>query len=123
MSGISRLILVVEDEPLIRMDIVDALEEAGYHVLEAGDAGEAIGLYAQHGSVSALLTDIDMPGQMNGLDLAALIRRQDSAIPIVVTSGRSGLRPSDLPHNGRFYPKPYRSREIVQGLASMLHAA
>lgn len=63
-------VLVVEDEPLMRMDISDALEDGGFLVLEAANADEAIVILVEHTEIQALFTDIDMPGSMDGLMLA-----------------------------------------------------
>lgn len=67
-------VLVVEDEVIIRMDISSALEAAGFRVLEAGNADEAITILHQSPDIQVLFTDIDMPGSMDGLKLAAAVR-------------------------------------------------
>ncbi len=103
----STAVLVVEDEPLIRLSITDELTALGYEVYEAADAQEAIGQLTEHRNISVLFTDIDMPGDLDGLRLAALVRDRWPPIKIIVTSGKHRLSCEDLPVKGRFIPKPY----------------
>ncbi len=100
-----RLVLVVEDEPLVRIGAVQMLEEAGYEVLSAPDADEAIALLEQHPEISLLFTDVQMPGSMDGVRLAEAVRKRWPPIRIVVTSGRP--RPDQLEDDTLFVPKPY----------------
>ena len=80
-------VLVVEDEALVRMDIVDYLEREGFKVYEAAHAAGAIKLLEAHSSILILFTDIDMPGSMDGLKLSAAVRDRWPPVKIVVTSG------------------------------------
>jgi CheY-like chemotaxis protein len=113
------LVLVVEDEALVRMGIVDHLMEEGFDVLEAGNADEAIGLLDSHANIRVLLTDIDMPGSMDGLKLAAAVRDRWPPVRIVVTSGHRSVQPTDLPSEARFFAKPYDPDEIAAALRSL----
>ncbi len=82
------LVLIVEDEPLIRMYAADLLEEDGFDVVEATTARAALAILEQrNGDVSALFTDVDMPGDMNGLELAGIVYSRWPHIAILVTSG------------------------------------
>lgn len=92
----SKVILVVDDEPLIRTSVREILEDNGYAVKEAGDAHGALHLLEEDG-ITAVLTDIEMPGGLNGVDLARMIRAMWPSMALVVTSGRTLPRPSELP--------------------------
>lgn len=113
-------ILIVEDELFVRMIGADALEQAGYRVLEAGTADEALRMLEQASDVKVLFTDIRMPGSMDGLALAAAVHRRWPGIRILVTSGDT--RPSNdaLPDDGRFLAKPYRFEALSRELTSLL---
>jgi DNA-binding NtrC family response regulator len=111
----TRIVLVVEDEPLIRINIADALEDAGFVVLEAASVLEAVGLLGQNDEVAAVFTDVDMPGGLTGLDLAGMVSRCTRRIGIVVTSGRE-VSPSALPDEAQFLPKPYRLDTAIRAI-------
>ena len=119
MSG-RPVVLVVEDEPLLRMNAVDAIEAAGYEVLEAGSADDAIGILETRNDVRLVFTDIQIPGSMDGLKLARAVRGRWPPIKIVATSGRVNVGPADLPDGGKFVPKPYTSAQITGVLREML---
>lgn len=119
MSGHSQapgkgLILVVDDEALVRMGAVDVAEEAGFGVVEASDADEAIRILESRDDVVLIVTDIDMPaGSMNGLCLAAAVSRRWPPIQIIVVSGQYRLNETDLPSGGVFLSKPYQPEQLV----------
>jgi CheY-like chemotaxis protein len=106
-------VLVVEDEPLVRLGIVGYLEDDGFAVFEATNADEAIRLLAAHGEIRVMFTDIDMPGSMDGLKLAAAVRDRWPPVKIVVTSGHRSVTPDDLPDSTTFFAKPYNPDEIA----------
>ena len=116
-------VLVVEDEPLIRMDVVGDLEQAGFNVLEAGNTDEAISLLRSHPEIQALFTDVEMPGSMNGLTLAATVHDRWPPIKIIVTSGRVLVRKRELPEDALFVPKPYDNRAVISSLRELMAAA
>lgn len=105
MSTTSRLILVVEDEPLVRWTAVEILAAAGYDVIEAENAEQALATLKAHRGVSLLFTDVDMPGDMDGLQLAEFVHARWPDVQLVVTSGRN--LPRAVPDHGAFLPKPY----------------
>ena len=116
-----RYILVVEDEPIVRMNALDMFEDAGFEVLEAENADTALHLLEHRGDeVAALFTDIHMPGSMDGLELARTVHERWPHIVPVVTSGRLRLRDSDVPDSGRFIDKPYRMAEVVGAVRDAL---
>lgn len=112
-------VLVVDDEPLVRMDIVDFLLEQGFEVLEAGNADEAIQLLAGRPDIQILFTDIDMPGSMDGLKLSAAVRDRWPPVRIVVTSGHHIIDAKDLPEGGMFFPKPYRRKVLAESFREL----
>lgn len=115
-------VLVVEDDFIIRLDIVDALMDAGFNVIEAGDVLEAVRILGVTPGISAVFTDVDMPGSEDGLDLARHVRAGWPPVAILVTSGDRRVSQSDLPTDGRFLTKPYRSAEVLANLTEMIAA-
>lgn len=110
-----RTVLVVEDEFLVLMMASDMLQEAGYTTLEARDAVEAMSILEINPDVYAVFTDIDMPGNLNGLDLSAAVSERWPHIKVVVTSGRE--RPTDrMPLTATFIEKPYVLRDLMTAL-------
>jgi CheY-like chemotaxis protein len=116
-------VLVVEDEALIRMGVVVDFEEAGFNVLEAENTDEAISLLRSHPEIQALFTDVEIPGSMNGLKLAATVHDRWPPIKIIVTSGRVLVRKRDLPEDVQFVPKPYDNSQVISALREMVMAA
>jgi CheY-like chemotaxis protein len=112
-------VLVVEDEPLLRMMAMDVVEDAGFEPVEARDADEAIKILEARTDITIVFTDVDMPGSMNGLKLAAAIRDRWPPIEIIITSGHFRLNDSSIPARTVFFPKPYDHAEIVATLRWM----
>jgi DNA-binding NtrC family response regulator len=108
-------VLVVEDESLVRMSIAIELESAGYRVREAADADAALRLIAEE-TISVLFTDVDMPGSMNGLALASLIRDRFPQLPIIVVSGHLEVAAEQLPSKSEFLTKPYLTDQVVAAI-------
>src|SRR4029450_119836 len=113
------LVLVVEDEFLVRMNAVSLLEEAGFGVLEAASADDAIALLESRKDIRIVFTDINMPGSMDGLRLAHAIRNRWPPIELVLTSGRVRVRNDALPARGRFLSKPYDPNKLVEVVTSL----
>jgi CheY-like chemotaxis protein len=110
------VVLVVEDEPLLRMLAVESVEEAGFVAIEARDADEAVAVLESRSDISVLFTDIDMPGSMDGLKLAHAVRGRWPPIKILVVSGKVRLQPFELPSSSRFVGKPYQAAAMVEEL-------
>lgn len=108
------LVLVVEDEFLVRMNAVFLLEEAGFGVIEAGSAEDAIALLESRKDIQIVFTDINMPGSMDGLRLAHAIRNRWPPIELVLTSGQMRVRNEDMPARGHFLSKPYDPNKLVE---------
>ena len=107
------LILVVEDEELLRLHAADLLEEHGYKFLKAENAAAALKVLETRDDVRLLFTDIQMPGKLDGMDLARQVHARWPNVLLVITSGR--MRPSraEIPDDGRFVPKPYRPNDLL----------
>jgi two-component system, response regulator PdtaR len=118
------VILIVEDDPLLRMLVVEFVKDAGFEALEAADADQAIPILESHSEIAVLFTDIDMPGSMDGLELAFAASKRWPAIEILIASGHVRLPPAALPPNGRFLGKPYRAEAMIAELHALVdHAA
>jgi CheY-like chemotaxis protein len=100
-------ILVVEDEVLVGMMAVQVAETAGFEALWAATADEAIRILESRSNVRLVFTDVDMPGSMDGLNLAHAVRHRWPPIELLITSALSHITARDLPERGRFLPKPY----------------
>src|ERR1043166_3188767 len=107
------VVLIVEDEFLLRMNAVDMIQAAGFEAVEAADADEVIEILETRRDITVVFTDIQMPGSMDGLKLARAVRGRWPPIKIVATSGRVNIAESDLPEGGRFLPKPYSPDQIA----------
>ncbi|MCG6115129.1 MAG: response regulator [Mesorhizobium sp.] len=109
-------VLVVEDEVLIRIDLVDFLSEEGFDVVEAANADEAVAILESDDNIQVMFTDVDMPGSMDGLKLSAAVRDRWPPVRIVVTSGHRAVELSELPEGSLFYAKPYLPAAIAASL-------
>ncbi|KQQ36343.1 MULTISPECIES: response regulator [Rhizobium/Agrobacterium group] len=109
-------ILVVEDDGLIRMDLADVLSDSGFDVVEAANADQALALLEAGIPVKAMLTDIDMPGSMNGIKLANLTASRWPECRIIVISGRFSPDQGSLPQGARFLSKPISERQLSVAL-------
>lgn len=114
------LVLLVEDEALIRFNGVDILEDAGYSVIEAASADEAIALLERAPEVKLVFSDVDMPGSMDGLALVELVHSRWPGVRLLLTSGHRQFADRDLPDDGRFLAKPYSSQCVVDHIRDLL---
>ena len=107
------VVLIVEDEFLLRMDAVDMIEAAGFEVVEAANADSAIEILEARPDITVIFTDIQMPGSMDGVKLARAVRGRWPPIKIVATSGHVRVSETDLPEGGRFLAKPYSPAQVT----------
>jgi CheY-like chemotaxis protein len=114
-----RMVLVVEDEALVRMNAADLIRDLGYEVLEAIDADHAISLLETIPEIAILFTDIQMPGSMDGLRLAAVTRNRWPPVALLVTSGQVRPPATELPAGARFVSKPYMAHELKTHLSAL----
>ena len=113
-NALPQEVLVVEDEPLIRMVAADALSDRGIMAWEAADACEALQSLGEHPRIGLVFTDINMPGEMNGLALARQVNVLRPDVKLIVTSGAVTVAEDELPDHGTFLPKPYPTERLVQ---------
>lgn len=111
------IILVVEDEDLVREMITEELRDSGYDVLDAACADEAL-LVFEREPVSILFTDIRMPGKLDGWALAEEAHRRNPAIRVIYTTGFSQERPRLVPHS-LYIPKPYRASQVLAAIEKL----
>ncbi len=117
------VVLVAEDETLIRMATSDALTEAGFEVMEARHAGEALNFLETRGpEIRFLFTDIEMPGGMSGLELADLVLQRWPWISVLVASGKWLTAPAGLPPGSQFLAKPYHIGRVIGQMRDLLAA-
>ena len=116
------IVLVAEDEALVRQLSVCELEDAGYRVIEAANAGQAIAILETGVPVDVLFTDVNMPGEMDGIRLVRLVHSRWPQIRLIVTSGRADIPETDLPDHGQFIRKPYRLSEMSEMVGRMAAA-
>ena len=126
MSGAAaQVVLVVEDESMIRILLADALEDAGFVVVEAAGADAAIAVFDAGRHVDAVVTDLRMPGTMDGLGLAEWMCGRAPAVPIIITSGfvarsdQAAINPRIV----RVVTKPYNPTDVVGWVADLLGPA
>jgi CheY-like chemotaxis protein len=113
-------VLLVEDEALVRMLGVDMLEDAGFVVFEAIGADEAMVILAEQDGIDLLFSDVDMPGSMDGLELARLVHQRWPDMRILLTSGHHRLAEAALPDGGRFLRKPWTQAGMIEKVQSTL---
>lgn len=106
------IMLVVEDELFVRMDFVDQAKGAGFETVEAGSAAEAVGILEGRNDIRVVFTDIRMPGDMDGLALAHLVRDRWPPTIIVICSGNEPPSEDELPTGVTFMPKPCSGPKI-----------
>jgi len=114
-----KVVLVVEDEPLLRMMAMDLVEDAGFDVVEATNADEAVRILEARSDIRIVFTDIDMPGSMNGIKLALAVRDRWPPIEIIIVSGHVRVADRDLPDRSVFFSKPYDTQKITATLQRM----
>lgn len=111
------LVVVVDDDVLERMGASYMFWDAGYRVLEAGDADEALRFFEADTDIRLLFTDVSMPGSMNGSDLAHLVAKRWPSVGIIIASGRA--RPDTLSSSMRFHDKPYEPTAVLRQAKEM----
>lgn len=110
------VVLIVEDEPIIRMSAAIMLEDAGFDVIEASDADQAIDVLQSRRDIRIVFSDIEMPGSMNGLKLIHAIRECWPPIVLILTSGRFAPLTHEMPANTTFLRKPYLEAALISAV-------
>ena len=116
-SGSRGVVLIVEDEPLVRMVAVATAQDAGFDAIEATDADSAIAILETRNDIRIVFADIHLPGSMDGLKLARAVRDRWPPIELILTSGLMKVGPRDLPERSVFLTKPYSLDALTTALA------
>lgn len=119
----SAVILVVEDEVLIRMDAVEQLERLGYELEEAANCDQALVVLAGERPIDVLFTDVDMPGELDGLELARRVSLDHPEMGIIITSGKSLEGKGPMPEGSVYFPKPYASGDLNGAIQRLLEVS
>jgi DNA-binding NtrC family response regulator len=115
------VVLVVEDDVLVRLTIADYLRDAHYAVIEAANAAEALEVFASGEPVDFVFTDVQMPGAMDGLMLVSWVHERHPDIQVLVASGKGDAAvSSELIANGAFFSKPYRLEAVAARIRSLV---
>ncbi|UVI40382.1 response regulator [Qipengyuania spongiae] len=116
----TKTILIVEDEAFVRFDLVDFFERSGWQVLEADNADHAIAILERHKDVRVVLTDVQMPGSMDGLKLAHFIRNRFPPTALFITSGHERPCSTTLPERATFLPKPFDHYRLLSRIEAVV---
>jgi CheY-like chemotaxis protein len=117
------IVLVVEDDLMLRMRAIDMVDDAGYGSIEAVDADEALVILQSRSDIALLFTDVQMPGSMDGLELANAVRERWPLIKIIIVSGQLKLSSSQLPRDSRFFGKPLVSGQMIAEMQNLIGVA
>jgi len=120
MANPKTVILVVEDNPIIRMGAVDMVMSGGFEALEANDADEAIQILEARSDIRLVFTDVNMPGDMDGIKLTHYIRNRWPPVGLIVASGQAVIKQVDLPGGAIFFGKPYDEALMIRTIREML---
>lgn len=118
--AVTPIVLIVEDEMLLRMRAVDMVEDAGFTSIEAVDADQAVAILESRSDIALLFTDIQMPGSMDGLRLAHAVHERWPPIKIILVSGQLKLANIDIPANSRFFGKPLEAKNMIAEMQEMI---
>lgn len=120
LQPVSRLpVLVVEDEPVLRLYVLDMVEEAGFEPVEATSAADAIRILETRTDITVVYMDLDMPRGLNGIEIAAAIRDRWPPIEIILTAAFLTRADIDLPARAEFYPKPIQHDQMIGAMRRM----
>ena len=119
-SAVPAVVLIVEDEMLLRIRAVDMVEDAGFTSVEAVDADAAVAILESRSDIALLFTDIQMPGSMDGIRLAHAVHERWPSIKIILASGQSELATIAIPADSRFFGKPLEAREMIVEMQNMI---
>jgi CheY-like chemotaxis protein len=114
------VVLLVEDESLVRLTQVEILKDAEFWVVEAQDADEAFDLLKKRPDIGAVLTDVNMPGSIDGFEFARLVHQGWPDVGVLVISGKVAPKPGDLPVGAHFLQKPIRPKDLIEALKQVM---
>lgn len=113
------VVLVIEDEPILRMMALDLVEDAGFEAVEARNADEAVRALEVRPEIRIVFSDIDLGVGMDGIKLAQAIRNRWPPVEIIMTSGKVKPGSHDLPARGMFFEKPYRREDVTAAMRKL----
>lgn len=119
-EAVPPLVMVVDDEVLIRLVAVDMLRDAGFRVVEACSADEAIALLATDVAYDLIFTDVNMPGSIDGIGLVAYVKQRYPVVPVVVTSGGAAINELSKAGADAIIPKPYSEIALTRTIGRVL---
>ena len=119
-QAMKTVVLVVEDEPIVLMDAMQSLEDAGFDVVDAYDAEHALLVLETRPEIRAIFTDVNMPGKVDGVALARMVHERRPDMLILVTSGVMKVQREDIPEGGRFIAKPYDGTHVARLISQLL---
>jgi CheY-like chemotaxis protein len=114
------LVLIVEDEALVRLVAASMLQDAGFDTLEADTAEDALQVLEEHEDVRVLFSDVQLPGAMDGVGLAYTVHDRWPGIGLLLTSGGVTLGHGQIPADGSFLPKPYNGQQVVAAVRKVM---
>ncbi|BAT19977.1 MULTISPECIES: response regulator [Asaia] len=120
-GGAAPTVLVVEDQVLLRLYVSEMIEQAGYNVISAEDADEALAVLCKNPQIRAVFSDFEMPSTMTGLDLGHHLSRTRPDVAFVLTSGRRAPDSFSLPPRSLFVSKPFLESDVCAALAQLVH--
>lgn len=118
----TRVVLLAEDEPLIRFDIADELRQSGFQVIEAGNADEAIDVLDSTARIDLVVTDVRMPGDRNGLDVARAVKEKRPGVKIIVMSGHLVPKEKHEDLIDLFVSKPTPGDQLAKAIVDLMNA-
>ena len=118
MSNVRPTVMVVEDQVLVNVEVTTFLQDAGFDVVDEDDSDHALRDLCSCGDLVALFTDVNMPGELNGIELAHRARAMYPGLRIIVTSSELTAGSAILPQGSQFLPKPYRCSDVVALIAA-----
>jgi len=119
-TRLSRVVLIVEHDVLLKLLTADIMVAAGFEALQAGDADEALAILESRSDIALMLTSVTMPGSMDGLRLARTVCKRWPAIKTIIASSQVRLIGSDLTAGSRFFLKPYLAQTMVSEIRSLI---
>ena len=111
--------LIVEDQPFVGLVASDILKESGFDTFHAYDANDAVELLDEHPEIQVMLTEAELPGPVNGLELARRVARDRPRVQLVLTAAGKDFQESDMPHGARLLRKPYASGDLQMLVSGM----
>jgi DNA-binding NtrC family response regulator len=118
--GEGAVVLVVEDEPLVRAMAVDVLEDAGFEVIEASTADYAVTVLDAREDIRVLFTDVEMPGRLNGFQLARIVQDHHHRVRVIIGSGRARPSAGDMAPHAVFLEKPYAPETLTKTVRGLI---